>query len=104
MDAHIVLALADALGVQRTEAQKIARQGMGYIETPNSQIEYIVNLEDLTPEGNSDYDAAPQAHQAAQRAATAAAKSTYKSVMEALRGVRRDSPGTVPGAGPVDLD
>ena len=104
IDAEIISALADALSVPRGEIQKVARQTLGFTENPPGEIEYIVNLDDLTPEGYEDYDGTPQEKAVARKAATEAARNTYMTVREALREVRRISPGTVPGAGPVEPD
>ena len=68
------------------------------------EIEYIVNLEDLTPEGKNDFDLTKEERAQARRVATQTANETYRTVADALRAVRRKSPGTVPGAGPVRRD
>ena len=106
----MVKSLADALEVDAAEAFRVwsadAAQQQGVeIERVSDEIEYIVNLDELTPEGHSDYDDLPTtARETARAAATAAARNTYKTVADAIREARRDSPGTVTGAGPVEKD
>ncbi len=81
-------------------------------QSASEEIEYIVNLDELTPEGYDDYDdLPPQVRELAKADATEAAKAQYerslknaKSIADAIREVRRDSPGTVGGAGPVGKD
>lgn len=106
----MVKALADALEIDPAEAFRVwaadAAQQQGVeIERVSDEIEYIVNLDELTPEGYNDYDDMPPAsREHARAAATQAAKTAYKTIADAIREVRRDSPGTVGGAGPVERD
>lgn len=67
------------------------------------EIEYIVNLDDLNPEGFRDFDDLPREDRAAAiAAATESARNTFLTVAAALRANRRRSPGTI--TGPVEPD
>ena len=103
-DRDIVISLAGALGRPKKEALAV----VGYSESSSpreSEIEYLVNFDDLTPEGMNDFDELPrEVRDRARAAATEAAKNTFRTVADALRHVRRVSPGTVRGAGPVRTD